>query len=442
MYLRSTLLPLLLLLPVAFNPPPQQPPQNTIRSHYEAAEARRRAGDRAGAEREYGAIFAEAYAKLGKIYAAQKNYKPAVEALEAAARYNSNSADVQISLSIAYFDAGAYEQALDVAGRALALDANSVGARQMLGKSEFMLGHFDKAARHLEAALRLAPKDYDISYTLGLAYLKQRQVAPAKEIYERILKQLGDRPQLRVVFGRAYRETAFLPEAIEEFKRAVQLDPHFPRAHYYLGLTYLLKDGAARLDDAAAEFRVELQTNPGEFFANYYLGVVYTIQRKWEPAVALLQKASQLQPDNPDPYFHLGQSLQSLGRHDEAIEVLKKSIALNPSLSHNDYQVATAHFRLGQSLMKSGRQEEGERELHTAAELKSQSLARDKEKAETYLSAEDLKRDSGKFPEMSSAEGVVAESGAPDEKTRAQLKSSESYYTQAAARPEERRGGE
>ncbi|MFL6283369.1 MAG: tetratricopeptide repeat protein [Pyrinomonadaceae bacterium] len=433
MYLRSTLLPLLLLLlPVALNPPQQQQ-QNTIRRHYEAAEARRHAGDRAGAEVEYAAILGEAYARLGKIYAAQKNYKFAFEALEAAVRYAPASPDVLISLSIAYFDAGQYTQALDTAGKALDADTASVGAHQMLGKSEFMLGHFDRAARHLEAALRLAPKDYDIAYTLGLAYLKQHQLAPAKEIYDRLLAQLGDRPQLRVVFGRAYRETAFLPEAIEEFKHAVALDPHFQRAHYYLGLTYLLKDGASRLDDAAAEFRVELEMNPGEFFANYYLGVVYTIQRKWEPAVSLLQKASQLQPNNPDPYFHLGQALQSLGRHAEAIEALKRSIALNPSLSHNDYQVATAHFRLGQSLMKAGRQDEGERELQTAAELKSQSLARDKAKAEAYLSAENLQDEKGKFPEMSSAEGLVAETNAPDEKTREDLAGGESYYTQVVA---------
>ena len=430
MYLRSTLLPLLLLT-VALHPPQQR--QNTIRSHYEAAEARRRAGDRAGAEAEYGAILAEGYSRLGKIYTAQKNYKSAVEALEAAARYKPVSADVLIDLSIAYFDAGQYTQALEAAERAFDINNNNVGARQMLGKSEFMLGHFDKAAQHLEAALRLSPKDYDISYTLGLAYLKQHQLAPAREIYDRMLAQFGDRPQIRIVFGRAYRETAFLAEAIEEFKRAVALDPHFPRAHYYLGLTYLLKDGASRLDDAAAEFRVELETNPGEFFANYYLGVVYTIQRKWEPAVALLQKASQIEPNNPDPYFHLGQALQSLDRHAEAIEVLRKSIALNPSLSHNDYQVATAHYRLGQSLLKSGQQDEGARELQTAAELKSQSLTRDKAKAEAYLSSEDLRQESNKFPEMSTAEGVVAERGAPDQKTREDLAGGESYYTQVVA---------
>src|ERR1700754_4876179 len=113
-----------------------------------------------------------------------------------------------------------------------------------------------------------------------------------------MLGRLGDRPQLRVVFGRAYRETGFLPEAIEEFKRAVELDPHFPRAHYYLGLTYLLKDGATRLDDAAAEFRVELDSNPEEFFANYYLGIVCLMQRKWEEAIPLLEKAPRIEPEN------------------------------------------------------------------------------------------------------------------------------------------------
>ena len=191
--------------------------------------------------------------------------------------------------------------------------------------------------------------------------------------------------------GRAYRETSFLPEAIEEFKRAVALDPHFPRAHYYLGLTYLLKDGAARLDDAAAEFKVELDSNPEEFFANYYLGVVYVIQRKWGEATPLLEKAARIQPDNPDPYFHLGQAYQGAEKHRQAIDVLRKSIALNPELSHNDYQVATAHYRLGQSLLKVGEKDEGEKELQTAAELKSKSFSKDKEKAEAYLNASDLR---------------------------------------------------
>ncbi|MGI9069356.1 MAG: tetratricopeptide repeat protein [Pyrinomonadaceae bacterium] len=427
MYLRSTIFPLLVLL-VVF-----QSPQDSIRQHYQAAEAHRLAGNLAGAESEFAAILAEAYGRLGKIYSARKQYQEAITILESAASRAPDSQEVLLDLAIAYFDAGQYQKAFAPVRKVVALNPESTGGHHMLGKTYFMLGDFPAATTELEAALKLAPNDHDVAYTLGLGYLKQRQFIPAKRIYDRILKQFGDRPQLRIIFGRAYRETGFLPEAIEEFKRAVALDPRFPRAHYYLGLTYLLKDGTARLNDAREEFKIELAANPDEFFANYYLGVIYAIEREWDPAIRFLQKASRIQPNNPDPYFHLGQAYQSQGGHEQAIEVLRKSIALNPQLSHNDYQVTSAHYRLGQSLLKVGQIEEGNRELQLAAQLKSESFKRDEERATAYLNATSLSEQNNTAPAITSAGGVVAITTALDEKTRRDLNTSEAYYTKVVA---------
>src|SRR5437660_7136253 len=131
------------------------------------------------------------------------------------------------------------------------------------------------------------------------------------------------------------------------------------------------------------------------------------MDRKWNPAIGFLHKAGLIEPANADPYFHLGQAYQATERYLEAIEVLRKSIALNPSLSHNDYQVATAHYRLGQSLLKAGQNEAGQKELQVAAELKSNSLKRDKEKNEIYVNAANLREPNSKFPEMNSSEGVI-----------------------------------
>src|SRR5260370_20289578 len=100
-------------------------------------------------------------------------------------------------------------------------------------------------------------------------------------------------------------------------------------------------------------------------------------------------------------------------RYAEANEALRKSIALSPSLSHNDYQVATAHYRLSQSLLKAGQNEAAQKELQVSAELKSKSLKRDKEQNE-YLNAASLHEQSGKFPEMISSEGVIAGANSPD----------------------------
>src|SRR5205823_3615474 len=342
-----------------------------------------------------------------------------------------DSQEVLIDLAIARFDLEQYEKAIEPLAKALSLNPQSAGAHHMLGKSYFMLGDFSKSITELETALRISPKDYDIAYTLGLAYLKQHQLAPTQQIFARMIRQLGDRPQLHIIFGRAYRETGFLAEAIEEFKKAVALDLHFPRAHYYQGLTYLLKDGASRLPDAEQEFKIELASNPGEFFANYYLGIVYLMDRRWDPAISFLQKAILIQPANPDPYFHLGQAYQATERYAEAVEVLKKSIALSPSLSHNDYQVATAHYRLGQALLKAGQNEAAQKELQLSAELKSKSLKSDKEMNEV-LNAANVHEQNSKFPEMA-AEGVIAESNSTDARTAAELKEGEVYYSKVIA---------
>jgi tetratricopeptide (TPR) repeat protein len=370
---------------------------------------------------------------MGRVYSAQANYRASVATLETAAAYPPDSTELLIDLAIAYFHAEQYEKAMQPVSKVLARDTANSAAHHMAGKIHFMLGDFARSTSELETAFKMAPNDNDVAYTLGLAYLKQHQFTPAKRIYDRMVQKLGDRPQLRVVFGRAYRETDFLSEAIEEFKRAVSLDPNFPRAHYYLGLTYLLKDGAVRLDDAAEEFKIELRAHPDEFFANYYLGVVYNILRKWELAISFLEKASRIQPNNSDPYFHLGEAYQGVGKHDRAIEVIKKAIALNPYLSHNDYQVTTAHYRLGQSLLKIGRTEEGEKELQVAADLKLKAKKRDEEKTEAFLNAVNPHEQNSKFPELVLVEGIIAESNAPDEKTSQELKSSGAYYAKVIA---------
>jgi tetratricopeptide (TPR) repeat protein len=409
------------------------PPQTDLfRKHYEAANAYHRAGNFAAAEAEFKVILGEAYERLGKIYAAQGNHQASVGAFESATAARPDSADSLVELSIAYFNTNQYDKGVEPLRRVIASDAQNSIAHHMLGKTYFMMGEFEQATRELEEALRLAPDDYDAEYTLGLCFLKRKDVAEARKLYERMAERLGNRPALRVLIGRAYRETGFLAESIEEFKKAIALDPHFPRVHYYLGLTYLYKDGAARIPDAMEEFKIELNANPGEYFANFYLGILYIMERKWEPAITLLENAVQKQPNNPDPYFHLGQAYQGAGKHKEAIEVLQKTIALNPSLAHNDYQVTTAHYRLGQSLLKVGRTAEGEKELQISADLKSKGFKLDEKRVGEFLGSNNLPAQSGKT-ELVKAEGVIAEPVTLDAVTAAKLKMEETYYTKVVA---------
>src|SRR5947207_1987161 len=101
----------LAVVPLLFFLLPLQSFQDSIRQHYEAAEAYRRAGNVNAAEAEYSSILGESYGKLGKIHLAQKDYPKAITTLEAAISAAPNSENTLVDLAIAYFDTNQFEKA-------------------------------------------------------------------------------------------------------------------------------------------------------------------------------------------------------------------------------------------------------------------------------------------------------------------------------------------
>jgi tetratricopeptide (TPR) repeat protein len=425
MYLRLALYPLLYLT-VAF-----QAPEDSIQRHYKAARDYHNAGKAKEAEARYRAALGEAYRNLGKVLLAQGEYQKAVSALGGAVAFGVVSEPVLIDLGTAHFHTRQYEKAIDPLRRALDANPRSAAAHHLLGKVYFMLGQFDRAAVELEIALRLAPSDFDAAYTLALAWLKQKQVAPARQIFIRLLRRMGSRPEVHNLFGRAYRETGYFDEAIAEFKKAISLDPKYPRVHYNLGLSYLLKDGALKLKEAGAEFRAELAMHPEEFLAIYNLGLVFVVESKYEEAARLLEKAARLRPQNPDVWLFLGNAYHGLRRFEQAIESLKKSMTLNPNLDKTSAHAEEAHFLLGQSLVRVGRVEEGEKELEIARELKARALATDRERIIAYLKTEEY---SGAQSLPGAAEKVLSVNDIPDANMKRRLKDAEGLYSGVVAK--------
>ena len=129
-----------------------------------------------------------------------------------------------------------------------------------------------------------------------------------------------------------------IQRAIEEFQRAVEVDPNYAAAYAGLARTYALspvygvlreleampkaREAAARaiaLDNSLAE----AHTMMGFIKAHY--------EYDWPAAEREFHHAIQLNPS--DPYAHLFYSnscLSPLGRHEEAITEMKMAIALDP----------------------------------------------------------------------------------------------------------------
>ena len=114
---------------------------------------------------------AEAYQRLGDVYAFMNDPNEAVEAYKHAIQLKPDSASVHNSLARYYAEQGTnLAEALELANTALAMEPKSAIFHDTLGWIYYKKGMLEKAIVELQDASFYAPDDPRINYHLGLAY--------------------------------------------------------------------------------------------------------------------------------------------------------------------------------------------------------------------------------------------------------------------------------
>ncbi len=117
-----------------------------------------------------------------------------------------------------------------------------------------------------------------------------------------------------------------------------------------------------RLAEAAAVYGQILAADPGHPEALHYAGVLAHQLGRGDDGVALIEKSLAVVPDRADWYSNLGIVLQERGRLDEAIDAYRRAIAL-------DAGHANAYSNLGVLLRATGKPVEAEAAYRTAIRL-------------------------------------------------------------------------
>jgi tetratricopeptide (TPR) repeat protein len=73
-----------------------------------------------------------------------------------------------------------------------------------------------------------------------------------------------------------------------------------------------------------------LEQNPGSTFARYGLAMEYARTGELEAATAEFQALIEAEPAYSAAYFHGGQTLEKLGRPDDARALYRRGIAVTP----------------------------------------------------------------------------------------------------------------
>ncbi len=160
--------------------------------------------------------------------------------------------------------------------------------------------------------------------------------------YEATQRLLADRPGAHLNLGVLYSNQLRFDEAETEYRRALELDPHFVPAMINLALMYNYQQ---RNDEAERLLRQAVKDAPEFADAAYYLGLLLAEDRSHlEEAAQWLQKATELAPRYARAYYNLGLALQALGRWDEARAALRQAQRLEPE--NLDFLNALVHYHL------------------------------------------------------------------------------------------------
>ncbi|MDB5411113.1 MAG: hypothetical protein JWL84_6025 [Rhodospirillales bacterium] len=134
---------------------------------------------------------------------------------------------------------------------------------------------------------------------------------------------------------------------------ATQLDPNNARLHSDYGITLRFLE---RWDEATAASLRALELDPTNAEAFDNLAVTLIVQRDYDKAVQLFYEAIRLTPQSAEAWHNLGSSLCAVGgRTTEAVDALRKAVALDP-------RQALSHMNLGMALIRLGDFENGWRE--------------------------------------------------------------------------------
>ncbi|MFC1715982.1 tetratricopeptide repeat protein [Candidatus Poribacteria bacterium] len=266
-------------------------------------------------------------------------------------------ADLLFKAAQGYLDEGLEAKFIETAQQGLAIYSNRPDIHLQLakifnkraqiyknsGQKEQEDEMLQKAVEHYEQVTILQP-DAQRWYNLGLLYEWQKKIK-AIRAYDKAV-------QLDPNFARAYYRRGYFrlhykigdagvlmyqpPVAVEDFKKAIELDPKLADAHFSLGTAYHQMDMP---EEATAEFAKTVELDPDNVQAHVYLAQDYAAAGENEKVIQHLTKAAELEDSNAEILKTLG-AMQLQYGGDSGIKAAQKALEKAVELKPDDAEIS------------------------------------------------------------------------------------------------------
>lgn len=250
--------------------------------------------------------------------------------------------DVQIEIQRTDIK-GTYKTKTDKKGEyfhgGLPMGVFNVIARKEGYRPDAIQGVRPRAGEELEANFKLQPGSGKL--VLGASKEEQEKLKKEAEAAEQQKKMIGE---VKTLFdaGLELSRKEQYPEAIEQFKKALEKDPNQAFVWANLGDTYAKNK---QLNEAIDAFRKAIELKPDEAAFHQNLGLLYARAQKPKEAEEEFKKAEAINPTTAaQNYFNLGAVLANSGKTEEAVKAFENAVRVDPNYAEAYFQLGTAQL--------------------------------------------------------------------------------------------------
>lgn len=317
----------------------------------------------------------------------------------------------------AEFRAGHYEAAAAFFARAESAAPGKTSALLFEAKCLVHLQNFAGAEDALRKYLAFypsssyqsssSPSSSDALYLLGFVLNRQNRPVESLKVYTQaaaITPPTGD--DLKIV-GLDYVLLDDYTDAIHWLEKAVERDAANVDAWYYLGRAYYT---TGRRELASKAFLTVLGLDARNVKAKNNLGLILETDGKTEAAIDAYRTALSWQEHSShpseQPYVNLGNLLMEQGQTKEAIALLETAASLAPN---NAY----CHLSLGMAYRRLGKQEPALHELERATQIEPGNAQAHYQLGRLYKETHDLDRAQAEFKKTADLDSQSARPKTP-----------------------------